>query len=393
MELLKHELYKIFSKKIVYITILFFLLVTIFLHPSANYFPKKYGSVHDFYKEYYQQYEGPVTPEKVMLAEDGNRQIAEYKKEYTEQHNGSPVDFGPKTAIHRKNVVFSEILEADKKVRNHNAQINTLEQRLKTMENKGQHDFEHKKTKLHYSMVNKIKAPGIHFNWGWRETSDFINTLGTLIMGAMILLGVSTVFSNEYSTNMDALILSSKNGKSRVITAKLLASGIFIVIVALFFTLLNLLIQFKTMGFVGGNGTLQGLFRYENSPYGWTLVQYIPRQIAVHLFGSLAFGFIALLVSSLCKSGLASFFISGCILGLPLFFNSILVIKTGWIAKINEFSYAILMRGLPLFNEFKAFNIFGHPVLYLNLMLVLFTLLSIAVIYLTYRSFSSHQVS
>ena len=31
MELLKHELYKIFSKKIVYITILFFLLVTIFL--------------------------------------------------------------------------------------------------------------------------------------------------------------------------------------------------------------------------------------------------------------------------------------------------------------------------------------------------------------------------
>ena len=30
MELLKHELYKIFSKKIVYITILFFLLVTIF---------------------------------------------------------------------------------------------------------------------------------------------------------------------------------------------------------------------------------------------------------------------------------------------------------------------------------------------------------------------------
>ena len=225
--------------------------MTIFLHPSANYFPKKYGSVHDFYKEYYQQYEGPVTPEKVMLAEDGNRQIAEYKKEYTEQHNGSPVDFGPKTAIHRKNVVFSEILEADKKVRNHNAQINTLEQRLKTMENKGQHDFEHKKTKLHYSMVNKIKAPGIHFNWGWRETSDFINTLGTLIMGAMILLGVSTVFSNEYSTNMDALILSSKNGKSRVITAKLLASGIFIVIVALFFTLLNLLIQFKTMGFVG----------------------------------------------------------------------------------------------------------------------------------------------
>ena len=111
MELLKHELYKIFSKKIVYITILFFLLVTIFLHPSANYFPKKYGSVHDFYKEYYQQYEGPVTPEKVMLAEDGNRQIAEYKKEYTEQHNGSPVDFGPKTAIHRKNVVFSEILK------------------------------------------------------------------------------------------------------------------------------------------------------------------------------------------------------------------------------------------------------------------------------------------
>lgn len=393
MELLKHELYKIFSKKTLHITLLFFLLITIFLHPSVNYYQKEYGSVRDFYKEYYQQYEGPVTPEKVRLAEDGNRQIAEYKEEYTEQHNGSSVDFGPKTAIYRENVVFSEILEADQKVKNHNAQINTLEQRLKTMESKGQHDFEYKKTKLHYSMVKKIKAPGIYFTWGWRETSEFINTLGTLIMGAMILLGVSTVFSNEYSTNMDALILSSKNGKSRVITAKLLASGIFIVIVALFFTLLNLLIQFKTMGFPGGNSTLQGLFRYENSPYGWTLVQYIPRQIAVHLFGSLAFGFIALLVSSLCKSGLASFFISGCIFGLPLFFNSILVIKTGWIAKINEFSYAILMRGQPLFSEFKAFNIFGHPVLYLNLMLVLFTLLSIAVIYLTYRSFRSHQVS
>lgn len=393
MELLKHELYKIFSKKILYITLLFFLLVIIFLHPSANYFPKEYGNVRDFYKDYYQQYEGPVTPEKVRLAEDGTRQIDEYIKEYTEQHNSSPVLFGAKTAIHRKSVVLSEILEADQKVKNHNALINTLEQRLKTMKNKGQNDYEYKKTKLHYSMVKNIKAPGIYFNWGWRETSEFINTFGTVIMGAMILLGVSTVFSDEYSTNMDALILSSKNGKNRVITAKFLAASIYILIIALFFTLLNLLIQFKIMGFVGGNSTLQALFRYENSPYGWTLVQYVPRQIAAHLFGSLAFGFIVLLVSSLCKSGLASFFISGCIFGLPLFFNSILYIKSGWIAKINEFSYAVLMRGQPLFSQFKAFNIFDHPVLYFNLMLLLFTLLSISVIYLTYRSFCSHQVS
>jgi hypothetical protein len=389
MELLKQELYKIFSKKTVYITLLFFSLIAVFLTSSRG-MQMVYGNMHDFYKEYYQQYEGPVTAEKVKLAEDGIRQIDEYLDEYAEQHNG----YGsPTAAMNRKGLMFNDILEADQRARIHDARINALEQRLKIMENKGQHDFEYKKAKLYYSMVKNIKTPGIYFNWGWRETSDFINIFGTVIIGVMILLGVSTVFSDEYSTNMDALILSSKNGKRGVITAKLLAAGVYIMIVALFFTLLNLLIQFKIMGFAGGSSTLQELFRYENSPYAWTVAQYVPRQIAVHLYGSLAFGLIALLISSLCKSGLGSFFISGTIFGLPLFINSILYIKSGWAAKINEFSYAVLMRGLPLFNQFKAYNIFGHPVLYLNLMLTLFTLISIAVICLTYRSFRNHQVS
>lgn len=381
MGLLKHELYKIFSNRILYIALFFFTLVTIYLYPDD--IQRSLGSVRYFYKEYYQQFEGPVTEDKVKLA-------GEYFEKKPEVDNPAQE---VSRSMHSQKAVYFEILKADQRLSNQQALLKSLVKRLHTMENNGQDDYEYKEIKLHYNMVKDIKTSVISFNWGWREASDFINTLGTVIMGVMILLGVSTVFSNEYSTNMDALILSSKNGKSRVITAKLLASGIFIVIVALFFTLLNLLIQFKIMGFTGGNSTLQSLFRYENSPYGWTLVQYIPRQIAAHLFGSLAFGFIVLLVSSLCKSGLASFFISSFIFGLPLFFNSILCIKTGWITKINEFSYAILMRGQPLFSEFKAFNILGHPVLYLNLMLVLFTLLSIAVIYLTYRSFRSHQVS
>jgi len=393
MELLKHELYKIFSKKTVYITLLFFSLIAVFLTPSRG-MQIVFGNMRDFYKEYYQQYEGPVTAEKVKLAEDGIRQI----DEYAEQHNGSPT-----ADMNRKRLVFNDILEAEQRAKTHDARIKALEQRLQTIENKGQHDFEAKKAKLYYSMVQNIKTPGIYFksiktpgiyfNWGWRETSDFINMFGTVIIGVMILLGVSTVFSDEYSTNMDALILSSKNGKKGVITAKLLASGVYIMIVALFFTLLNLLIQFKIMGFAGGSSMLQGLFRYESSPYAWTVAQYVPRQIAVHFFGSLAFGLIVLLISSLCKSGLGSFFISATIFGLPLFINSILYIQTGWAAKINEFSYAVLMRAQPLFSQFKAYNIFGHPVPYLNLMLTLFTLLSLAVVCLTYRSFRSHQVS
>lgn len=52
----------------------------------------------------------------------------------------------------------------------------------------------------------------------------------------VIIIAVSTIFSNEYSTKMDALILTTRYGKNRQIIAKLLVSIIFttILIVGLF---------------------------------------------------------------------------------------------------------------------------------------------------------------
>lgn len=60
----------------------------------------------------------------------------------------------------------------------------------------------------------------------WMDTINYFQTT-MLFLGLVIVMGVSGVFSEEYSRKTDALLLTSRHGKRLCVRAKLLASFLF----------------------------------------------------------------------------------------------------------------------------------------------------------------------
>ncbi|KLU62374.1 ABC-2 family transporter protein [Peptococcaceae bacterium CEB3] len=396
-ELLRNELYKIFSRKILYVAALAFLLIMGFVsYMDFSGEQRLYGNTREYY-DWFKQYEGPLTQAKIRMAQNWNKEAMKGESYWSSDSSRRSSQF--RLTGQRIAGLTGYIESADVYAKGRNNELGRLKHQLTTL--KQSNGYIYRETLLHYNMLkNSSPTAGIFFtfvgdNMGAGDPIFFLTVLGTVVVAAMILLGISPAFSDEYSTNMDALILSSKNGKGPVITAKTLATAIYIVGTAVFFSLANFLIQLGLYGkylLMGWNSPLQMFTGYIHSPYPYTFLQYFVRELGVHLFGSISLGLLVLLISALSRSNLIPFFIGGGIFALPILLRNVLGIKTAVTARIMDFSPTQLMIVQGLFHNFKAYNILGHPVLYPDLLLAVYTLVGIAAIVLTYKVFRDHQV-
>ncbi|MCL4441866.1 MAG: ABC transporter permease, partial [Firmicutes bacterium] len=252
--------------------------------------------------------------------------------------------------------------------------------------------FGYRTKALEYQMLQNTSNPVVGYSGGWAQVIDFIPTFGLVFTGALILLGLSPVFSEEYSTGMASIILSSKHGKGKVITAKILAACIYIAGLVLFFALLNTATCFLLLGTNGGGYPLQNIYLYHASPYALTLARYFIYEILVFLAGSLAFGLLILFLSSLSRSALIPLFAGGLVFATPLALLK-LGINIAWLNRLCELSYSEVMRVKNLFISFKVYDFFGRPVLYLDVVLLAVVVYSMVSVGLTYYTFKRHQVS
>lgn len=217
MELLKHELYKIFTRKSVWIAAIFFILVSVFdIYATYDMKSQLFGNMNDFYRSTYQGKEGPVNSEMVTAARADEDKIFNDPSSFSS--NGYPtIEAG------RRSRFDEAVLDAEENQKKRISRLNEYRQAVETASQKyGKNSFEYRDATLHYNMVKQLVMPGVYFNDPWDNIIDFPVTLGFLILVAMILLGVSPVFSDEYATGADALILSSKLGKRKWPALKLL---------------------------------------------------------------------------------------------------------------------------------------------------------------------------
>jgi ABC-type transport system involved in multi-copper enzyme maturation permease subunit len=73
----------------------------------------------------------------------------------------------------------------------------------------------------------------------------------------MTIIGIGTIFSKEYSSGMDQFLLSSKYGRSKAVTAKILASLIFILSVIIVWSLYSFAMATYSFGMHGWKSSLQ----------------------------------------------------------------------------------------------------------------------------------------
>lgn len=387
MELLRHELYKIFSRKILWVATVFFLAVTaFFVYNQSSLYIEQFGEMNTFYSSVYKGHEGTVNVQEVAAAEKENQNLLN--------------QLNPLLVHSEKSILLQRRIDYDSAISNANANANTRISRIseyltdmKSAKQKyGENSFAYRDSTMRYDMTKSLVLPGVYFTYPWNNILDFPVTLGFLILVAMILLGVSPIFSDEYATGVDALILSSRFGKGKIAGIKAIAGTIYCASVALLFTTANMFGYFIALGTDGSSAPFQSIFKYLASPYAFTIGQYFTLETLTYMIAGVCFGLLVMLVSSFSKNALIPFFTCGCLIGLTAGIKVMDMALPGPLSLIEDFSYSELMRVTGLFSEYKTFNILGYPVLYGPLALGYFAVLTIIITWFTIRNFRFHQI-
>ncbi|MGA9225400.1 MAG: hypothetical protein WB217_03570, partial [Mesobacillus sp.] len=173
----------------------------------------------------------------------------------------------------------------------------------------------------------------------------------------------SGIYSNEQATGVENYILSAKKGRSATMRAKLIAASIFAIVVVLFWEAFNLITRTAVFGTKGWDLPIQYSFKYFFSPYSLTFMEYHMIQISLHILAAIAFAGLIVLVSTLSKSTVISFFVSGFLFGVPILAQSIMNVETIWVNKMLTLTLTNIMKVEELFMNFNSYSVFGYPLL------------------------------
>ena len=390
-ELVKFELYKIVSRKFNILALSVFILLYFF---SISQFNLEYIQ---HFRNMHIEWNGPLTEERVAIARQELRELEAQREEDWEKYradhqNQNVVIFEWDKTLGSKLGVRFDLVNRWERFENRNALLADLRAEIRTSEAAGLRDFDYSKNLMHYNMLSGLKPPSGDYFRGWGQLIDFAKTFGFVILGALILLTLAPVFADEYAVKMDSLILSSRHGRKKIVTAKIVASLLAGFSYAVIFLIMNVTVNSMLFSLDGSRVALQELFKYRFSPFNLNVSQYFFIQQATHLFGAAAFSFLVLLLSVFSRSSLIPFFTGGAVYAGPFFLTRVLNIEHELIQRLMDFSYSQLIIVEKMFSNFHVINLFGMPVLYSQAMYFLFLLISAVTIYLIYSGFAKRQV-
>lgn len=224
---------------------------------------------------------------------------------------------------------------------------------------------------------------------GWQNLSSSFSLIVAMVVSVIIVICLSPVFSEEYSQKTDAIILTTKYGKNKVIIAKLTSSFLFTIAVYLLFAALNFTLYATIYGLDGYNANIQLHGWYYQSPYDMTFLDLYLYSLCLSLIGLLFIAAITLFISSKVKSPFITVILSASILYIP----KIDLSEVSYTANILQELFPINMMNAAEHIELGVFyNLFGTLLLQPFMMIFTASMISVLLITLTYKSFKNHQV-
>lgn len=237
------------------------------------------------------------------------------------------------------------------------------------------------------AMDEQIRTP-LTFSYtdGYTRFFVMINMLG-FFTAFVIAICVAPLFSGEYTSGTDQLILSSKYGKNRLIAAKLFTGFSLTAILGLAQFALALCLSLAIFGAEGGSAPLQ-LYLIQ-SPYTLTMAQTTLLLTVVSLFAYLMSSALTILLSAKLKSPFGVIVLVSVLLIAPML---------GGVSEKNILLYNLYhlfptqMTSLASVVDVIQYE-FGSLVLPPYVVLPLFGIaVSVMLTPLAYRSFKNHQI-
>lgn len=376
-DLIKFELYKIFSKKSV-LALIAICIISSVLPSITDYLDMKGKGLKSYenIKKVGQGYEGQViTDEKMKYLEKNGLQIR--KKD----SKGEYVTDKERVSAYGVSDFFMWV-NPEYIINGRVYKFNDIKKEIAKLEKDGdKNSYEYKEFKYIHDLIEKKPIPKFYFKFGWKYATEF--NMNPLWMAILIIVSICTIFSNEYQSNTASIIFSSKNGQGKLTLAKVISGLLFSTIIFLVINGIQVAIL-GMHGFDGWNLPLGFLPSYARTPYIMNIGTFYMMGLLVSYIGVVLFTLLIMLVSLISKNDMISFAINVVILLGPGFLAKIM--PTYMLTKIfMELNIENLIGPISMFGNISTYNILGTPTLYLNVIVSIAVLSIPIVLYLIYK--------
>lgn len=220
---------------------------------------------------------------------------------------------------------------------------------------------------------------------GWSNIIDCIAFVSFAILAVCVAL--APVFAGEYADRTDSVLLSSRYGRTRLLTAKILASLLF---AAGYFALCALIICGVSLAAYGAGGAdLPVQVLAIGSPYDITVSQAALISVGLAFLMTMGFAGLTLLLSSRLRSMLAVFVIDAALVLVTG------MIPTGGIGILQHILYLFptSLSAPALFWSYTSYPVGGFATDVIGAIAMLYLSLVVVCVPLAAVSFRRHQVA
>ncbi len=223
------------------------------------------------------------------------------------------------------------------------------------------------------------------FYYGWSNTFNSYQMMIVTIIAVCICL--SSVFSGEYQSGADNIILTSKYGKTKLITAKIISSFLFATIVFVVYLIFAVGSVWIMFGVEGWNLPIQIMNIL--SVYPLTFLEAFLYNVGISYAILLGMVGLTLFLSSKLKGSIAIFIIDIAIILIPSFFRITSAFGI-WNKTLLLMPYNSICNN---FSKMVSYQ-FGNLVIDLPLMTIItYLVLMFATFFFARKSFKKHQVT
>lgn len=189
------------------------------------------------------------------------------------------------------------------------------------------------------------------YTLGWESLIEYAFPF-FVILTFTVLINVSPVFSNEFRRGTAQVILSSKHGRSKIFTAKIISAFLISTLMFAVFTGIYVLIFAAVYGLEGSGASIQSLNLL--SVYDLTLGEAFFTAVLISYAAFIFVIFFTLTISVMCKSNFTSVLLALALYFMPIFLNYSKSSKL-----FNYIADLFPIKALNAFEMFKQYKLYG----------------------------------
>lgn len=226
---------------------------------------------------------------------------------------------------------------------------------------------------------------------GWLNALEKSATV-IFALSFVICILMAPIFSVEYQTGSDVILLTTEHGKKNGIVYKLFAGLLSTSLVYWITVCIVLGFIFMIFGFEGGNSQIQAYSAGWKSFYHITNSEALLMVLLLGYVGCLFISSLTMFLSSKVKTSFATIILIVLIIMVPSTIDQFLIQGSFWDKILNMLPSQMLL-GWKLLQTFTLYDFGGKVITPYQLLPVLYGILASLLLPFAYRSFRKHQVA